>query len=680
MGNETGLAHLAQLLKSLGIRPGETLLIEAPGPALGEAPGELDGLLAAIRQVVGASGDIAAPACTASEGQPKPVFDPLLSPSESGPFSEFFRRQPGVVRSHNPTHSVAAQGPGAGAITAGHRAAFGRQTPWGEASFGYGSAWDALAERDAWWVMVGAGWADSPFLAYVQAVYAERHAGITKETPYPRLSGAALASALEEMGTVRTAEWHGQTVAVFRLREALAAGLDLLEREPGRLRPDREFTLWLDKVRDLQQNGYLRAGVAKVKITPPIPCRRWDGKEMVGVHRDLYARIVVLSRGSRYAALVVCDLLGIAHRLVEDIRERTFRRTGFPPDAIMVACTHSHSTPDTIGSGNEDPAYLEVMVEGIADGLSRAVAGMEPVRLGWGRAPIRGLAHSRRIKMPDGRVYTTRYGVPSTWRVDPERIAGQGAINPDVTVARLETLSGEVRAVIANFGCHASVALLSRELSGDYPGEAMHALESALGGQAVALCTNGTAADVDPTLEMPVWGPRNDANALRLGRIYAAQVLELLERAPVGDEASIGAARCSVELPVRADWKRLVQAEPSLLRQEFASANPASQTLAQIIREGVVHSEVQVLRLNELCLVGLPGEVMTSTGLKLQKDWPNAAVVELANDTVGYILTPEAESEGGYETGLHLWTRTTARGEAVLLEAAANLLKTTANS
>ena len=227
----------------------------------------------------------------------------------------------------------------------------------------------------------------------------------------------------------------------------------------------------------------------------------------------------------------------------------------------MVACTHSHSTPDTIGSGNEDPAYLEQIVEAIATGIGQAAGSLEPVRLGWAKTPIRGLAHSRRIKMTDGRVYTTRYGVPSTWRVDPAIIAGQGAINPDLTVVRLETLSGEVRAVISNFGCHASVALLSREVSGDYPGEAMHALEGALGGQAVALCTNGSAADVDPTLEMPFWGPRNDANALRLGRIFAAQVLELLERVPVGDEARIGAALGRVELPVRDDWKRMVQAE-----------------------------------------------------------------------------------------------------------------------
>ena len=231
-----------------------------------------------------------------------------------------------MLRSHSTTHSVAALGPGAEAITAGHRAAFGRQTPWGEGPFGIGSPWDVLAERDAWWVMVGGDWAESPFLAYLQAVYAEKHAGITKETPYPRMSGAAVGDALAEAGLVRPGTWQGHPVAAFRLRRAaLETALRLMESDPERLRPDGEFRDWLATVRAVQRDGYLWAGVARVTITPPIPCRRWDGKELVGVHRDLYARVLVMSQGSNQAVLVVCDLLGIAGHLVEEIRGRVSR-------------------------------------------------------------------------------------------------------------------------------------------------------------------------------------------------------------------------------------------------------------------------------------------------------------------------------------------------------------------
>jgi aminoglycoside 3-N-acetyltransferase len=47
------------------------------------------------------------------------IFDPVRSRSRTGIVTEFFRRQPGVRRSGNPTHSVAASGRYAREITQG---------------------------------------------------------------------------------------------------------------------------------------------------------------------------------------------------------------------------------------------------------------------------------------------------------------------------------------------------------------------------------------------------------------------------------------------------------------------------------------------------------------------------------------------------------------------------------
>ena len=173
---------------------------------------------------------------------------------------------------------------------------------------------------------------------------------------------------------------------------------------------------------------------------------------------------------------------------------------------------------------------------------------------------------------------------------------------------------------------------------------------------------------------MPFCGPRNDANALRFGRIFAGQVLEAAERIEVTDQTTLAGARVIVDLPVRPDWLRLLQAEQAQLAQEFAAVQVQNPVLSPILAEGVIHTEVQAIRVNDLALVGLPGEVMTSTGRKIKSAYSEAAVVELANDCVGYILTPEAAAEGGYETGLHLWTRVTAEAEAALLEAAQQAL------
>ncbi|HOR01126.1 MAG TPA: AAC(3) family N-acetyltransferase [Anaerolineae bacterium] len=664
------IEQLIAMLHSAGITAGDTMLFEAPGTGLDGVRGGLPALAEAVQQAIAPHGTLVVPTCTATEGYPKPTFDTVLSPSEAGPFSEFFRQQPGVLRSHSPTHSVAARGPLAEHIVAGHRSAWGRPTPWGEGPFGHGSPWDVLMEQDAWWIMLDGDWGISPFTSYVRALYAERHAGITKETFWPTFAAQALAQELERRGLLRCADWGSHNTVVFRLRAAVEGALQTLERAPDRLQPSEAFRLWLARIDDIKQHGYLQVGTAKAPITPTVPCARWEGGRLTGVYRDLYARVLVLSRGSSQVALVLCDLLGIAGSLVEVIRTRAHEMSGIPGDAIMVACTHSHSTPDTVGAGNEDSQYLERMVEAIAAAICRAAANTQPARLGWGRVRIRGLAHSRRVRLTDGHVYTTRYGVPSTWRVNPDLIAAEGPIDPDLTVIRVESLDGNVLAAISNLGCHASVALMSPSLSGDYPGEAMLALERALGEPSIALCTIGSAADIDPTLEMPFWGPRNDANATRLGRILAAQVLECLERVQVVDEVVVGAARVPVDLAVRDDWVRMLEAEQERLGQEFASAQVASPVVARLLQQRIIHTEVQALRLNDLVLVGLPGEVFTSTGLKLKGLMAaQTAIVQLANDYVGYILTPEAEREGGYETGLHFWTRVRSEAEEQLLGA-----------
>jgi hypothetical protein len=524
--------------------------------------------------------------------------------------------------------------------------------------------------------MLDADWDESPFVSYVAALYAESHHGITKDTPFPKFSGSALEQSLDRANLLYRATWAGCQLIVFRMQPAVQFALDTLEREPEQLRPDSQFQVWATNVHNIRQNGYLQCGTSRVVISPSLPCLRWDGKRLTGTYRDLYARSLVLQRGHQEVALVSCELLGIAGYLTNRVREGVEKRTSFPGHAIMLACTHAHSTPDTLGTGNEDALYLDALVSNIVDGICQAIQNMQPARLGWGRAPFRGLAQSRRVKMKDGRVYTTRYGVPSTWRVQPDLVASRGSVDQDLTVVRVESLAGEVLAVVSNFGCHASVALMSPNVSGDYAGEAMWALERALGGSAVALFTNGTAADVDPTLEMPIWGPRTDANAQHLGRIFAAQALECLERVPVGDEAVVGTMQEDVVLPVRSDWIHMIEAEQACLRQEFASASTENPVIKSIVQERVIRTQVQVLRFNDLVFAGFPGEVFTTTGFKLKSTVPErkVCVIELANDCVGYLLTPEAEQEGGYETGLHFFTRVRSEAEQLLLDAASRLI------
>jgi hypothetical protein len=318
------------------------------------------------------------------------------------------------------------------------------------------------------------------------------------------------------------------------------------------------------------------------------------------------------------------------------------------------------------------------MVEQVAKGIQEADQRLQPVRIGNIKVPIRGIAHSRRQKLKDGTVYTTRYGVPSTWRVKPELIDSEGTIDPELRIVRIESLDGTLLAGISNFACHAAVALMSSNLSGDFPGEAMAILETVMEKDSVFLCTNGAAANVDATLEVPYWGPRSDKSARHIGVLFAAQVMETLERIECVDDALLEAVQEKVDLPVREDWIELIEHQQERIQTEISKGWKLNSSILEIARSKVIHTEVQALRLNDMVMVSLPGEVFTEAGLALKQAHPQVgiAVVELANDNIGYIPTHQAFAEGGYEVACNLWGRVTPEAADRPMEAAHTLIQT----
>jgi hypothetical protein len=386
-------------------------------------------------------------------------------------------------------------------------------------------------------------------------------------------------------------------------------------------------------------------------------------------------RSVFLSDGKTSLAIALCDLLGISRSIAEQIRQVITVGLGLPREHVMVACTHAHSTPDTLGCGYENSDYLSSVVLAACQTIDKAARNTRSARLGWRRTRARGIARSRRVRLKTGRAFTVRYSVPSTWRVSADAIAARGDIDPDLTVVRIEDLKGHLIAGLSNFGCHPSIALASEQVSGDWSGEAMHTLESAFGESAVFLATNGAGGDVDPTGEIEPWGPRDQEAASRAGRIFAAQVLESLERVEIQEVTRLAAARRPIELPVREDWLSLIEKEQARMCQEFAGQWELSDSIREVLVKRRIETEVQGLRLGDLALVGLPGEVLVEMGQKIKAGNQPTAIIQLANDDIGYIPTRRAWTEGGYEVGRHLWGRATPDAEDVLVAAARSLLE-----
>ncbi|MCW5951034.1 MAG: AAC(3) family N-acetyltransferase [Propionibacteriaceae bacterium] len=106
-------------LRRCGVAEGDVVLAHSALRPFGEVEGGAATLATALREAVGPTGTVVAPAFTfRHEVAENPVIDPLNDRSEMGAISEAIRLMPGALRSTAYRHSFSAIGPQAATITA----------------------------------------------------------------------------------------------------------------------------------------------------------------------------------------------------------------------------------------------------------------------------------------------------------------------------------------------------------------------------------------------------------------------------------------------------------------------------------------------------------------------------------------------------------------------------------
>ncbi len=106
------------------------------------------------------------------------------------------------------------------------------------------------------------------------------------------------------------------------------------------------------------------------------------GRPAQGVHDDLHARAFVLTHGDDTVALVVLDLVGMANSHIARIRRAAARRLAIPEGSVLVACTHSHASPDLQGLWGGVPLdYKTRLIDLAAGAVANAYAARRPGHL-----------------------------------------------------------------------------------------------------------------------------------------------------------------------------------------------------------------------------------------------------------------------------------------------------------
>ena len=172
------------------------------------------------------------------------------------------------------------------------------------------------------------------------------------------------------------------------------------------MRRSLTITAFLIFIAPLVLADSFRAGAAQSVITPqPLSTHAvylagfGHNRVATGVHDNLYARCLAV--GIAQQTLVICsaDLIGLFYDDVLTIR-RAFQQQTSPASFLVVASTHTHAGPDTLGLYGPKPLqtgidekYLEWVDQRIASTAADAVRAMQPALLELGRDdhPLLGL-------------------------------------------------------------------------------------------------------------------------------------------------------------------------------------------------------------------------------------------------------------------------------------------------
>lgn len=399
------------------------------------------------------------------------------------------------------------------------------------------------------------------------------------------------------------------------------------------------------------ERGTLQAGAARVDITPPadaaLPMSGYSGRQhgFEGIHDRIHVRAIVLYDGTRYAAIVVWELIGVPNPVWAETSERIAKQIGIPAENLLLAGVHDHSAPTPGGMyGKADPkalAYTAKVEDATVEAVRQAKAKLQPARVGTGTG--RAYVNINRREYSGDRGWGLGY--------NPE-----GPSDKTVAVVKFEALSGKPIALLINYPVHAVVMGPDNfQISGDLAGATSRFVEEhyrrsertargdlgtglrlrpeeGVGEEGmVAVWTSGAAGDQNPvSLARGTDFTMVDA----LGRILGEEAVRVASAIKTSPTARIWGAQEVITCPGR----RLDPASRARKEFKFVDADPVS------IRLGL-------LMINDIALAGVSGEVLIRIHqhLKQESGFNHTIMVTHANGSSGYIPDDAAFDQISYE-------------------------------
>jgi hypothetical protein len=242
-----------------------------------------------------------------------------------------------------------------------------------------------------------------------------------------------------------------------------------------------------------------------------------------------------------------------------------------------------------------------------------------------------------------------------------------GPFDPKMTVLTFAGEDGNPVAHLIHYGCHGTAAGRNREISRDWAGVMIDAVERICGG--IAAFFNGPEGDVGPRLANGLTvGRMHVDDAVEHGGIAARDATRICRERGSYVTPTLELSTETLQIPLQS---RLPREEAEALMAEFEgqTVNIKAKKYAYYKRVAASYDtdyaeaasvpvEQTVLRLGDVAIVTCPFELFSEIGMRIAQSSPYPYTLTLSNTngSRGYFITEDAICRGGYEVGMFLTT------------------------
>lgn len=415
-----------------------------------------------------------------------------------------------------------------------------------------------------------------------------------------------------------------------------------------------------------------KIGYAQEIITPPVGvglAGYFNYRPNQGMYDDLYVKVVMIESNGKKFGFMAFDLCSLRAVTFAELDKRITEKYGKElRDGLIISATHTHTGPKYVGDLSEMDALTRHAFDLTLDAAMRALD--------------RALLNLLPGELEVGSVYNNPYGfVRRYWMKNGTIVTNPGWGNPDIdkpecgydrTIGILAVKQGgRLAALICNIANHGDTIggdIVSGDWYGRFAQEIQHTLKTSL----PVLVVDDASGNINHFDFNQKINQSSYAEAVRIGRGYAAIVLDALDKLEPVKEDAIRVANGSVTVPHRkltdvelAEAKHILATVPDIKKegdfesQDLANKVPAAlryfaQRAIDCHEKSTPSHECRLTAIeigSQLAFVSLPGEPFNGIAQAIRTKSPckYTFVIELAQADSDYVPMKECFERGGYE-------------------------------